>query len=489
MLPRFPIWEQHGGSEDPTCRNIDNGLSGEQNNFCGSLYTNRPADLDLFIGLLRQALTLFPKAHLLGFASDFKSAYRQCTARPAHAAGWILVIWSPEHKQQVFAGAGAQLFGCALAPTNFCRIPDWCAHVCSRLFFLALIHCIDDVLTAEPSDTIQIAFRVWRRFADLCGWDIPDAKSPPPADLFRVLGAMIDLTRTPLPPVIRLADDRFLKLSRAAIGVLASQSLAAGLAGQLFGQFGFSCSQFFGRWGRAKLRLFSRRQHEPHRFALNDQLRSALYWWIENLSKAPPRPVFLPNQDRPLVVSYSDGEGGDAGVGIAAWCVERIGPVPLAGFLEVPAVIRELWSLQRASYQEDGEFNDITEIEGIGPLLILHNWPWLVQDALWIHFIDNNGALGSLVRGSASVHEQDIIIGETWSRIARLKDLPWFDRVDSDSNPVDGLSRKNFSGVWQWREIYFPRSLRIALESVVSRRLSGLSYVERLLSLISAPGG
>ena len=109
----------------------------------------------------------------------------------------------------------------------------------------------------------------------------------------------------------------------------------------------------------------------------------------------------------------------------------------------------------------------------IGPLLILRNWPWLVKDALWIHFIDNNGALGSLVRGSASVHEQDIIIGETWSRIAALQVLPWFDRVDGASNPVDGLSRKNFKGVWQWREIYFPGSLRTALEAVVSCRLSG----------------
>ena len=107
----------------------------------------------------------------------------------------------------------------------------------------------------------------------------------------------------------------------------------------------------------------------------------------------------------------------------------------------------------------DGEFNDITEIEAIGPLLILHNWPWLVRDALWIHFIDNNGALGALVKGSASVHEQDLIIGETWARIASLRSLVWFDRVDSASNPVDGLSRKDFSGSWQWSDISFPESL------------------------------
>ena len=191
-----------------------------------------------------------------------------------------------------------------------------------------------------------------------------------------------------------------------------------------------------------------------------------------NLHQAPPRQIFLASDDRPLVISYSDGEGSDAGVGIAAWCESRLGPVPLAGFIEVPDEIRALWSYQRESFHTDPEYHDITEIEAIGPVLILHNWPWLVKDALWIHFIDNNGALGALVKGSASVHQQDLIMGETWSRIARLRVSAWFDRVDSSSNPVDGLSRKDFSGVWQWRKIYFPQSL---LSLLRSSRLSGLS--------------
>ena len=253
-------------------------------------------------------------------------------------------------------------------------------------------------------------------------------------------------------------------------GIMKAGNLSAGLSGQLFGQLGFSCSQFFGRWGRAKLRPFSRRQHEPSRYALNDQLWSALRWWLKNLHLAPPRAVFLHTERRPLVVSYSDGEGADAGVGIAAWCTERLGDVPLAGFLEVPDEVRYLWSRQRETFLVGEEFHDITEIEAIGPLLILHNWPWLVKDALWIHFIDNNGALGALVKGSASVHEHDLVIGATWSCIASLRVLVWFDRVDSASNPVDGLSRKDFSGTWQWRKIYFPSSLLSQLQSVRSSR-------------------
>ena len=186
-----------------------------------------------------------------------------------------------------------------------------------------MIHCIDDIMTAEAKDTVLLGYKVWRRFAAACGWDIPDSKSPPPEALFRLLGAMIDLRKTPLPPVIRLAEDRYVKLYGIISRILKDGSLASGLAGQLFGQLGFSCSQFFGRWGRAKMRPLSRRQHEPRRFALNAQLRAALRWWLKNLHLAPPRAVYLHSENRPLVVSYSDGEGADAGVGIAAWCQER----------------------------------------------------------------------------------------------------------------------------------------------------------------------
>ena len=131
--------------------------------------------------------------------------------------------------------------------------------------------------------------------------------------------------------------------------------------------------------------------------------------------------------------------------------------------MEIPVEVRHMWARQKlsaqrwASYDPNVEFQDIIEIEAIAPLLILHNWHWLLRDALWIHFIDNNSALGALVKGSASVDQQDIIVGHTWSLVSRINVLPWFDRVDSKSNPVDGLSRKDFSGTWRWLPISFPQ--------------------------------
>ena len=113
------------------------------------------------------------------------------------------------------------------------------------------------------------------------------------------------------------------------------------------------------------------------------------------------------------------------------------------------------------------DYNDIIEIEGIGPLLLLHNFGHILQGSLWIHFIDNASALGSLVKGSSSVMQQDVIVGFTWDYIARLDVLAWFDRVDSKSNPVDGLSRQDFSRRklcnWIWKHLDFPKKVRSAL--------------------------
>jgi len=313
-------------------------------------------------------------------------------------------------------------------------------------------------------------------FAAVCGWNIPDDKSPPPEYVFRALGAMIDLSGLPeRDAVVRVAEDRAEKMVTLFNQILFDRKLSPALAGQIFGQLGFTCTQFHGQWGRATLRPFVRRQHDDvRRFSLNNQLESALLWWIQNICTSPPRPVFVCNGNRHTIVTYSDGEGSDAGVGVAAWCPHLLGDVPLAGYLEVPYEVRMLWSRQREHANKharsEEEWRDIIEIEAIGPLVLLSSWPWLFHNALWIHFIDNNSALGGLVKGSASVCQQDIIIGHTWSWIAYLGTSAWFDRVDSASNPVDGLSRKDFEGTWNWYPISFPEDVLKDLKSAAKRK-------------------
>ena len=135
--------------------------------------------------------------------------------------------------------------------------------------------------------------------------------------------------------------------------ILDSGHLNPAMAGKVWGRLGFSCTQMFGRFGRAKLRPSSRRQHEHRRFWLNHQLTSSVKWWLEILSCSLPRLVPTNLSERHTNVSCSDGEGSKAGVGVALW--KNGTQVVRARVLRVPEEVRMLWDDQKKL----GCFNDI----------------------------------------------------------------------------------------------------------------------------------
>jgi hypothetical protein len=244
------------------------------------------------------------------------------------------------------------------------------------------------------------------------------------------------------------------------MGLLNTSRVTSALAASIAGKLLFTSSSFAGRYGKAMLRAFHRRAGETGRFNLNPQLVSSSEWWIGNLKVAPARAIPWKLDQLDVAISYSDGEGSDAGVGVAIWS-KRL-RFPEAGRLDIPTYIRTLWAGQRKT--QSGELYDIQEIEGIGPLLVLSTWPEILRHSLWLHFIDNNGALSCLVKGSSSCLGTDTLVGLTWQKVANLGVLPWFDRVDTKSNPVDGLSRKVLNGPWNLVELKFPAaSLKSAL--------------------------
>ena len=462
FLPRFPIRERHGGAVDFSVRLIDDCRISGVNDESGTSSAHRPVDLDAWVCLIR-AIGLKWISKLLGFTSDFKGAYRQVPSCPLQALEFIVVFWDAARKAQGYGIATCQLFGSGNSPLNFCRYPDWVCTVLSCLLAIPADHCVDDILSLERAISAYSGYSAWRAFARVCGWDVPDEKSPPPAACFRTLGAITDLTDFPGGVLrLRVSPERVEAISSDLKGILLSGFLKPAFAGKLFGKMSFMASQFYGRLGKALLRAFSRRQHDRGHVGLNPQLKAACLHWVQCLPTLRPREIPLDLSALPVAVSYSDGEGADAGIGVALWLP---GQRARAGYLQAPIELRRLWARARKA---EAEFLDIFEIEAVGPAIVLSNWGHDMQGMLWLHFIDNEAALASLVKGSSSVMSGEVISSFTHSLVAHYSLMPWFDRVDSKSNPVDGLSRNDFRGDWDLVPIHFPPVLTSRLNEFLA---------------------
>ena len=240
LLNRFTILERHGGATEDSARNIDDCRAQGHNLESACSSTHRPADLDLMSSLGRTVAEYFPGLRIGGLPSDFKGAYRQVTSCPLQALDFVVTSWNPELACQVFLLAVSQLFGSGNAPLNFTRCPDFCCRAISCLLGIAAVHCVDDVLVLEIWDSAMSAFHGWRGFADLCGWDVPDSKPPPPASRFRALGAMLDFSFFPgSPMLICPAEDRIEGLMELLLSILQCRTLSPGLAGNLYGKLMF----------------------------------------------------------------------------------------------------------------------------------------------------------------------------------------------------------------------------------------------------------
>ena len=92
---RHGIWEQHGDSEAPAVRNIDDLLMGEQNTTAGTWNSHRPTDVDALIAQCRAAIEALKQKRLRGWKSDFAKPYKQVPGAPVQVHLIVLVQWDP----------------------------------------------------------------------------------------------------------------------------------------------------------------------------------------------------------------------------------------------------------------------------------------------------------------------------------------------------------------------------------------------------------
>ena len=69
-------------------------------------------------------------------------------------------------------------------------------------------------------------------------------------------------------------------------------------------------------------------------------------------------------------------------------------------------------------------------------------------------WIDNIAAMSSLVRGAAKPEDIDLFASMAAIQFAEVNCRPWYEWVDSEANPADGLSRLGVSDPWTVSQKY-----------------------------------
>eukprot|EP00972_Heterocapsa_arctica_P029364 4322628-Heterocapsa_arctica.AAC.1 len=155
--------------------------------------------------------------------------------------------------------------------------------------------------------------------------------------------------------------------------------------------------------------------------------------------------------------------------GQALYCAGKVPPALLARFahrkafiflLEAVAQVLPLWAL----------------------------WPFL-QEPYW-SFVDNTAAQHCLIRGSSSNTAGNHLAALFWAAAARARAAPWFERVSSEDNLSDGISRQDFalaqSCGWRRLDFDFGPTFELLVSSFEAGRFDIRLDVESILADLGA---
>ena len=105
----------------------------------------------------------------------------------------------------------------------------------------------------------------------------------------------------------------------------------------------------------------------------------------------------------------------------------------------------------------------ITAIESAAVVVLLESFPEL-ENCLWIHFVDNDSALHSFVKGSSSSVPMNELSALVHQCCAERKLFFYVQRVESKSNPADppsrgeAMPRDPLGRGWLRRAMQFPQA-------------------------------
>ncbi|CAE7225929.1 unnamed protein product, partial [Symbiodinium sp. CCMP2456] len=466
-LERFVLQQQEKS------RVIDNARSTHHNENTVLSETIFTTSVDFVACVARDAVRALARGecpewlHFRVGTEDLPEAYRGLPVREDHLRFSVVAIYVPDLGWR-FSIMWGLAYGLESAVVSFNRFPALGTAIARRCCSSLCSFYFDDELALECMREADVSRQgVLSAFSCLGAPPQPPKSFHPTPDR-HYLGVSVHLGLVSSAGVFRVQPkfSTLCKVLRTLHHVLHTGTLLRDTAGKLRGdlQWFFSaCSGFSGRYAGPVLRKF---QHgETSKLSEADVL--VLQCLLRLVRYARPREISMTWEAPPFMLIYTDAsfEAGELRLG---WVIFDAAATPLGGTCLVPQHVVDSWKPRKQQIF-------VGETLAVLLLPLLYGDLFRGRDALW--FVDNQGAVTAAVSGASpegDVHEIAHIAAYLRSQCSFQAYFEW---IDSESNPSDGLSRLGLGCTWsqnqgwQLAEHAFPEA---ALRTNLQKQLESL---------------
>ena len=398
---------------------------------------------------------------------DHEGAYRQLALDDPDVAFMVLMtptgptLW--RHR--------VLLFGASSAVWAYNRFGDILVHLNQTIAAVPSTHYVDDYVGVELPSTADSAFSTFQQFNSELGMKMKPSKAQAPAHCHKMLGVQIQFQTDMV--VASPTSERIGKLRQFIKAAMENNELTQSQAATLAGKLAFVHTTLFGRVGRAATKPIYGRQHSrTFNTKLTHALTAALRTTLFIITKAPPRTIKYAKEH---VNWKALCHPGSAIIGSDRSKVDQIVPVVYAdAFFQqgdekktTRAALLEARNVTSDDPLQNGwgavifpnreGWPEALTIRGAVPrrtlLKFTENLAYIyfqivaaitAADLLgsrYVTFCDNEAAKHALIRGYGRDPAVNAAIGTYWCFLTATATEAWLDRVSSEANLSDEISR------------------------------------------------
>ena len=397
----------------------------------------------------------------IGF-DDMRSAYRRIPT--CHPQFTVFAVWDVAQRKVVFYYLPGLQFGAVAAVLNFNRFPKIMVHMARVLFAVMVDQYFDDYMTIDTTDGMDSAQNSLILCHDLVGPDLIEFKKHKAiADSNVGLGHEIDvsLVRAEHAVYVKCTPDRIEKVLHALTVGRAANYMSPGDASTVRGKLGFLLSASSGKVGRAATQPLLQREYFDTDYSFGRAMCDMADFFEALLPRLPALRIPIERDDRDPVVIYTDAMYNPPSARRSA-PFSQIGvvyfhpdyPDPRHGTLTLPP-----WVYAYLSWEDK---TLIMQAEMIAALSALMSAPSVLAGRKVIIFIDNTGALSSLLHGYSSKPDAARLCNLFHLFAAAIGCSIYFEWVPTKANIADLPSRATMAAMRRYLS-YFPHSRMLPL--------------------------